>query len=96
MKNQTENSINHEDDKRWRKNEKVSLDSHSIPLRSNAVKDHSRKDAFEIYKLWFTHEMVILLSEQTELYAVRDKNIPNFRVDCRCRRNGKLFGLIAN
>ena len=78
---ETENSINHEDDKRWRKNEKVSLDSHSIPLRSNVVEDHSGKDAFEIYKLLFTHEMIILLSEQTELYAVRDKNIPNFRVD---------------
>lgn len=25
--------------------------------------------------------MVTFLSEQAELYAVRDKNIPNFRVD---------------
>ena len=94
MKNQiTKLKTNHEDDKRWRKNEKVSLDSHSIPLRSNDIEDRSGREAFEIYKLYFTQEMVTLLSEQTELYAVRDKNIPNFRVDVECRRNGKLFGL---
>jgi hypothetical protein len=77
----TENSINHQDSKRWRKNENVSLDSHTILPSSKAGEDHCGKDAFEIYQLFFTHEMVTLLSEQTELYAVRDKNIPNFRVD---------------
>ena len=69
------------------------IDSYSITLRLNAVEDHSGKDAFETYNFSLTHEMITLLSEQTELYAVRDKNIPNFRVDVECRRNGKLFGL---
>lgn len=64
---------------RWRKKENISLGPHSIPSGFGDV--HLGKDMFEIYKLFFTDEMISHLTQQTNLYAQRDKNDKNFSID---------------
>ncbi|XP_064083929.1 piggyBac transposable element-derived protein 3-like [Macrobrachium nipponense] len=65
-------------DRKWRKKENLSLGTHSIP--SPTAGEHAAKDIYDIFKLFFTDEMVEHITEQTNLYAVRDKNCTNFHV----------------
>lgn len=57
---------------RWRKKENVSFAPYSIP--PSGADMHLGKEMFEIYKLFFTDEIISHLTEQTNLYAHRDKN----------------------
>ncbi|XP_042218742.1 piggyBac transposable element-derived protein 3-like [Homarus americanus] len=64
---------------RWRKKENVSFGPHSIPPSVTDV--HLGKEMFEIFKLFFTDEIISHLTEQTNLYAHREKNNKDFCVD---------------
>jgi len=66
---------------RWRKNERLSLDTHIVPSPSDVCKQHEGKDAFEIFELFLTRDIIEFICEQTNLYANRDRNEPNFNVD---------------
>ena len=83
-----ENSVS-----RWRKNESLTIPMHSnLPSLNGKMKEHLGKDPFEIYELFFTPEMVDYITEQTNLYANRDKNDPNFKICSDEMRN--FLGLI--
>ena len=76
-----EESICADSGKRWRKNEELSLVSHVVPSPSDAMQQHANKDIYEIFELFLTPEIIEFITEQTNLYAKRDKNEQNFSVD---------------
>ena len=47
---------------------------------------------YEIFLLFFSDAMITLLVDQTNLYAIRDKNMANFGVDHAEMR--KFLGLL--
>ena len=95
---ENENSDNEEEqctdlpreDRKWRKKEEISLGAHSLPPPTGG--EHSGKDIYDIFQLFFTDEMVEHITEQTNLYVVRDKNCTNFHVDVDEIR--KFLGLL--
>ena len=66
-------------ERKWRKKEEVCLGAHSQP--SKIAGDFAGKDIYDIFEQFFTDEMIEHIVEQTNLYAVRDKNCKNFNVD---------------
>ena len=64
------------DSQRWRRGERLSLQSHSLP--SSLGEDLCGKEPYEIFKMFFGPDMIQHLTEQTNLYAVRDKNNSKF------------------
>ncbi|XP_064088418.1 piggyBac transposable element-derived protein 2-like [Macrobrachium nipponense] len=66
-------------DRKGRKKENIYLGVHSIP--SPTAGEHAAKDIYDIFQLFFPDEMVEYITEQRNLYAVRDKNCTKFHVD---------------
>ena len=66
---------------RWRKEETVSLGEHNPPskLPENLILLEG-KSPHEIFELFFSEEMLVFITDQTNLYAKRDKNCPSFNV----------------
>ena len=66
-------------ERKWRKREEMPLGAHSQPSKFSG--DFAGKDIYDIFQQFFTEEMIEHIVEQTNLYAVRDKNCKNFSVD---------------
>ncbi|CAB4060952.1 unnamed protein product [Lepeophtheirus salmonis] len=94
-----ENNAEHGDDdvtntisKRWRKNEKHFLGELDAILKSDVISKHAEESMHDIFSLFFTDDMILLIVEQTHLYGQRDKNVTTFSVDASEMR--KFLGLL--
>ena len=67
-----------EEYRRWRKTERLPLQAHCMPQKVG--EDNFGKEPYEIFNLFFGPEIIQHITEQTNLYAVRDKNASNFHV----------------
>ena len=70
------------DTPKWKKNNTFTklIEPKDMPLTlDEKFPELINKSCYEIWKLFFTEEMLIYLVEQTELYAHRDKNDNNFK-----------------
>ena len=76
----------------WRKSDNVTLGNPEEVQKSNEVFIHGGKSMYEIFLLFFSHAMITLLVDQTNLYATRDKDMANFGVDHAEMR--KFLGLL--
>ena len=65
------------DPPKWKKIDRVALPSSPSPL-GKVGEEHITKDEFDIFRLFFTDDMISNLVDQTILYAQRDKNNPSF------------------
>ncbi|KAK3889949.1 hypothetical protein Pcinc_006101 [Petrolisthes cinctipes] len=63
---------------RWRRVERLSLQSHKVPSKTG--ENHCGKEPYEIFKVFFGREIIHHITEQINLYAVRDKNDSKFCV----------------
>jgi len=64
---------------RWRKRDNVKLSSHGT-IYDEVIAEHCEMDPFEIFQLFFTADMMSFITEQTNLYATREKNDQSFHV----------------
>lgn len=65
------------DTPKWKKSDRVALPSSPSSL-PKVGEEYITKDEFDIFRLFFTDDMIENLVRQTMLYGQRDKNNPSF------------------
>jgi hypothetical protein len=64
---------------RWKKTEHVALPLEAIPP-PKVGEEHIVKNEFDVFRLFFTDDLIVEIVKQAMLYAHRDQNNPTFSV----------------
>ena len=65
---------------RWRKKDNLNMKKHTIKPLPSEIFELNGLSVFDIFQKYFTPEMISYVTEQTRLYANRDKNDQSFYI----------------